>query len=99
MLKYIIHLRVPYYDYTKNESQKTINIEQDKLNNQALKEFSADLAKIDGIKLSNEEYTGQTIRKAAIVEIDEKNLDNILNQLRTLETVDIIEPETYEGTK
>jgi hypothetical protein len=97
LLKYTIHLNAPYYDYSKNESQKNIKIEQDKLNNKALKEFTDQISKIDGIKILDEEYIGQTMTKAVIIEIEEKKLDDMLNQLRKLKTVDIIEPDKYKG--
>lgn len=94
-MRYIIHLKVPYYEpASKKETKAQIEEGRQKLIDEAKKTFTKAVKDIDDVSLLNEEYIGLSSSGAGvlidIVETEEEK-QKAIDMLRSLEIVELIE--------
>lgn len=96
MKRYAIHLKVDYYESQKKEKKQDVEIGKKSNVNAAKKVFALALEpyfKSKDIVLIDEEYTGPTFSTAVLVNIQESKLQEMLEVLRSIDVVDIMEPD------
>jgi len=104
MKRYIIHLHTEYYDAKPKENKAATEAGQLANDENAKKKFLTlmqSYAKTNEIALVSEKYEGQSSTTAVFLDISEDNLEKIIDVLRALDIVSIIEPrqEPWLNTK
>lgn len=95
MKKYVIHLKVAYYEPKKKEKKNDVEIAKKGLESSAKKAFALAIgsySKTQEIVLLKEECNDQSYGIPVYVELKEDKLDDLINVLRKIDVVDIIEP-------
>lgn len=96
MKKYIIHLKVVYFDHDKKDKKSDIDIGKKSHADNAKKEFAKAISKYSKSKeivITDNNYSGPTFTTALLVNIKENNIDELLKALIAIEVVDVIEPD------
>jgi hypothetical protein len=102
MIRYIIHLKVEYYEPKTKEMKSDIAAGVQTNADASVEIFKkqiTELMKTKDVALVEKEFKGQTFGTAIYLDLLEEKLENILGALRVIDVVDIIEPEIYESLR
>lgn len=93
-MRFIIHLKVENLVKQKKESKNDVQAARQSLNDIAKKTFEVDIKqfiKNKEITILKDVYTGQTFTTAVYVDLKKEKYDELRNELRKLDIVDMIE--------
>lgn len=96
MRRYIIHLKVDYYESQKKDKKSDVEAAKKSNVDAAKKSFALAIefyTKSQDLIPLKEEYTGPSFTTAMLVEISEKRFDDMIDVLRSLDIVDMLEPD------
>ena len=96
MIRYIIHLKLEYFEPVKGKS--AFEGKQDNVIS-AKKSFTSAIKQYKDISLVKEEYKGPSYSTAVLVDIVDDNLYEMLDVIRAIDVVDIMEPLFLSGLK
>lgn len=101
-VRYVIHLKVEYYEPQKKEKKADVETGRKSNVDDSRKAFSvalkANLQNEEAL-LIKEEYIGPSFTTAVLVDINREKRYEVLDKLRTIDLIDVMEPEVYEVTK